>query len=458
MVPPNNNQRKGIMKFVFFLYGLAFFVLGITIFVYPKKDSDFKLAKRLWMLGVFGVLHGINEWVDMFILDTPGHQTYLLEIVRFFLLPVSFLFLVIYGARCLKGLLKNTIIVPVILLFAWSIAVYASNNRMLYGDIYSRYLLCFPGSLLTVFVLASRIPDAGGTWQNRAGTALGVAVVFFAFYGIMSGLFVPKNSFFPGSYINYDTFYNFLGFPIQAVRLLLAAGITISLMEALKVFDHEKKEKLTSAVLSLERSEAALIVRTQELEKTDDELGKTNTKLKATTGELKKEHTFDRLVAQNLKEAIMILDKNYKIIWVNKSAERVTEREQYELLGSYCYKATHNLDEPCEGPLGICPIKEVLKKGRPITVMHTHFTKENEKVYAEVSIYPIRNEKDEIVQFIHVVRDLTGKRALEEELSKKMESIERFNNLAVGRELKMKELKEKIMELKRKLDKNSTDF
>jgi len=55
------------MTFVFFVYGLSFVVLGLTILIYPKKDSMFKLARHLYLIAGFGLVHGINEWVDMFL-------------------------------------------------------------------------------------------------------------------------------------------------------------------------------------------------------------------------------------------------------------------------------------------------------------------------------------------------------------------------------------------------------
>ena len=35
------------MSVVFFIYGLAFFLLGFAVLVYPKKESSFDLAKNI---------------------------------------------------------------------------------------------------------------------------------------------------------------------------------------------------------------------------------------------------------------------------------------------------------------------------------------------------------------------------------------------------------------------------
>jgi uncharacterized membrane protein YhaH (DUF805 family) len=82
------------MIFVFFIYGLAFFILGFAVFVYPKKDSMFKLANNLWLIAGFGVIHGINEWIDMFILIKQPADATFLKIISLPFLAVSFLFLI----------------------------------------------------------------------------------------------------------------------------------------------------------------------------------------------------------------------------------------------------------------------------------------------------------------------------------------------------------------------------
>ena len=80
------------MIFIWFIYGLAFFVFGLVILVYPKKGSAFSLAKDIWMVAVFGIIHGTNEWLDMFI-DLGGpFPPDVLKFLRMVTLSVSFPF------------------------------------------------------------------------------------------------------------------------------------------------------------------------------------------------------------------------------------------------------------------------------------------------------------------------------------------------------------------------------
>jgi len=55
------------MLLVFFIYGLAFFLLGIAIVLQPRWGSAFKIGNSLWLLAGFGLLHGLGEWMDMFL-------------------------------------------------------------------------------------------------------------------------------------------------------------------------------------------------------------------------------------------------------------------------------------------------------------------------------------------------------------------------------------------------------
>ncbi|MHC4913073.1 MAG: hypothetical protein ACYTE5_08730 [Planctomycetota bacterium] len=93
------------MIFIWFVYGLAFFALGLVILVYPKKDSKFSLANQIWLIAGFGILHGINEWLDMFIHLGEPFPPGIIKIIRIATLVGSFLFLLRFGTGLQYGLL-----------------------------------------------------------------------------------------------------------------------------------------------------------------------------------------------------------------------------------------------------------------------------------------------------------------------------------------------------------------
>lgn len=129
-------------------------------------------------------------------------------------------------------------------------------------------------------------------------------------------------------------------------------------------------------------------------------------------------------ITQGITESIMLLSKDFKILWANKSALQQTGLSMEELLGNYCYKATHHREQPCETPCDPCAVSELLKKGRPSVEEHTHYDSRGNKLFVEVSAYPIRNADDEIVNFVHISRDITERKRLEEDKEKLVRDLQ----------------------------------
>jgi len=446
------------MVFVFFIYGLAFFILGFAVFIYPKKDSSFKLAKGLWLVGAFGILHGMNEWIDMFMFIQRPQEFLLLKVIRALLMPLSFIFLLQFGAKIIAetrkgfGWLKN---LSFILPLAWVCIFVLTRDRFLYGDIWGRYLLGFPGAMLAAYALILQSSNFKDVKIVSLKKNLKIAVFFFAAYAVLSGIIVPQAGFFPATIINYTLFLQAFGFPVQALRALSAVMIAVSLGKVLVIFYWETKSKLQNTLEDFHAANEELQVSNEDLRVTTEELQASSEKLRVTAEKLQKEKGFAKVIAENIQEGIMLLDRDFKIIWANKKIMGLTGIKEDEVFGGYCYAVTHHLDEPCKPPHDACPIHEVLATGKAVSITHTHFDKQGNKFYAEVTAYPVKNEKGEVIQFIHVARDITERVKLEEEIKKKVFDLERFNKLAVGRELMMKELKVRIAELEAKISHQS---
>ena len=103
-------------------------------------------------------------------------------------------------------------------------------------------------------------------------------------------------------------------------------------------------------------------------------------------------------VTQGITESILLLSADYKILWVNKATLHQTGFEENELIGTYCYKATHGSDTHCEPPDNPCPVHELLATGGPVTTVHQHHGKNGNTVYAEVTAYPIKDNAGKIVR------------------------------------------------------------
>ncbi|MBF0526503.1 MAG: GGDEF domain-containing protein, partial [Deltaproteobacteria bacterium] len=83
---------KNQMDYIFFFYGLAF------IFLYAATQALTRQTQRRlpWQwLGLFGLTHGVNEWLDMLVAAFGDNLQF--AAVRLIVMVCSFLFLLEFG-------------------------------------------------------------------------------------------------------------------------------------------------------------------------------------------------------------------------------------------------------------------------------------------------------------------------------------------------------------------------
>ena len=235
------------MIFIWFIYGLAFFTLGLAIIVYPKRGSAFKLANYIWLIAGFGILHGINEWLDMFINLGEPFPPNVLKVIRMATLVGSFLFLLRFGTKAIyerKNKYRLLKILPAVLFILWAIILVMCGDHLLMGDIWSRYLLCAPGTLLTAFGLFLHIPQFKETKLQGAIRNLRICAITFIFYAVFAGFIVKGADFWPASFLNYPLFQSVFGVPVQIFRALCAVVLVCSMARLLSIFRWETEEAL----------------------------------------------------------------------------------------------------------------------------------------------------------------------------------------------------------------------
>ncbi len=138
-------------------------------------------------------------------------------------------------------------------------------------------------------------------------------------------------------------------------------------------------------------------------------------------------------VLDSIDDAIVVIDRQFTIRWSNRAFRLETGRGRGEVVGSRCHEVSHHLDRPCDehgssgagGHAGDCPIKEVFATGLSQEVMHTHYDGDNKPRYVEIKAYPVRGGSGEVDYAIEVIKDVTQRVHLEEELrhAQKMEAV-----------------------------------
>ena len=124
--------------------------------------------------------------------------------------------------------------------------------------------------------------------------------------------------------------------------------------------------------------------------------------------------TFDAI-----SDWISICDRDCKIVRVNKAFASAFGMKPQEILGRTCYELVHGTKEPRPD----CPLRQALATGEP---SRREFFEPHLGIHVEVACSPIFDEKGEVATTVHIVRDVTERKRVEEALQ---ESEERFRDL-----------------------------
>ena len=158
-------------------------------------------------------------------------------------------------------------------------------------------------------------------------------------------------------------------------------------------------------------------------------------------------------IFQAIGHPAVILDSEHNIILANHAVAKITGKTTEELKNRKCYEVFHGTNQPPEG----CPIKKMLaSKNLEVAEMEM----EALGGIFIVSCTPVIDVNGNLRKIIHIATDITDRKRAEEalkksekELKKRIKELEEFYDIAVGRELRMKELKEENESLKKELNK-----
>jgi len=250
-----------------FAYGLAFFSAGLAITVQRRKMSNIRLARNLWLLGAFCIIHGVSEWGEIFIpiqgefLSQTGIDV--LMVFEEILWGLSFAFLLQFGASVVAPFLPLNpkvrklamILVPV-----WSTVIIIVGLFILPEDIgkgFIRYLLALPGALLTAAAFLVEKKQLAGLYSRSALRNLTLAAGVFAIYAVLGGLIVPQQGLPLLEYLNEKNVHEYSKLPIQFWRMIIGLAIALVVIRTLSIFDLEFRQRLERA----EREQALLMDR-----------------------------------------------------------------------------------------------------------------------------------------------------------------------------------------------------
>lgn len=145
------------------------------------------------------------------------------------------------------------------------------------------------------------------------------------------------------------------------------------------------------------------------------------TEKKKTIELLQYERALSRNVIDSIGETLMVLDCNKRtIIDVNRHFLLENNVKKEDVVGKKCTDIVTHYCPPCEA----CEFVEVARGGRVMSTTHVHQKKDGSRFYADVTLAPLKDEKGQIIGVIHLSKDVTDRKKMEDELRRYSENLE----------------------------------
>ena len=236
---------------LYLLYGLTFFTLGVAILSRDIRLSELGIARIIWLLAVFGIIHGFHEWLELLEILFPAIVNKDFKLFRLIVVSLSFLFLFYFGLflniitfhgdqalsttpRSVKALVGA---------FALLLILFAASLDLGTGkDINIRLLVAFPAGLASGIGLILYSRTVRSYSQNVAANFI-LAGSCMICYALLSGL-VPSDVVVP-----------VIGVKVVLFRGLSAFCIMLFTIRALSVFNIEQRTLINEQLQRFSQSE-----------------------------------------------------------------------------------------------------------------------------------------------------------------------------------------------------------
>jgi PAS domain S-box-containing protein len=203
-------------------------------------------------------------------------------------------------------------------------------------------------------------------------------------------------------------YYTGLRTTVEGKTAFIGVGIDISerkqAEEALRKAHNELKERVALRTIELAKANKKLKQEIEERKKVEEAI------------QLSKKEwvsTFDAM-----SDWVSLIDLKYRVLRSNRVGEKFLDLPIEEMIGQICCELVHGTQEP----IPECPMQKMLQTHQRET---TDLYMQDRKRWLRISVDPIMDEGGNVVRAVHIVRDITEFKKIEEERLKimKLESI-----------------------------------
>ena len=136
-------------------------------------------------------------------------------------------------------------------------------------------------------------------------------------------------------------------------------------------------------------------------------------------------------ILDGISDTLMLLDTgSYEIFAVNQAFLDSYGLCREEVLGKKCFEITHHLSLPCHQANSHCPcpLEDTVVTGKLSHAEHVHQDNDGNTLYFEITTYPLEDATGRVSRIIHLSRDITLRKHLENEIKKSEEKYRTIFN------------------------------
>lgn len=261
---------------IYFIYGLAFFSMGLLVAMEGQRASDVRLRRALPPLAGFGFVHAAHEWIAMYLLlERPltSNEHSIILAVQLATLAFSFISLAAFGSFLLADneiTRRLLLLIPIGLQGFWVFGLYAFRGIYVgetlwdVADVWTRYTLAMPASVLTAIGLIVQQRAFRRSGLVRFGQDAMWAAITFGWYGLFGQIFSKSTTLTLSHYVNETAFQEIFGFPVQLFRAATAVAAAVFVIRFLRAFKVETDRKIAELqAVQLEQSQQREALRAE---------------------------------------------------------------------------------------------------------------------------------------------------------------------------------------------------
>jgi len=101
-------------------------------------------------------------------------------------------------------------------------------------------------------------------------------------------------------------------------------------------------------------------------------------------------------LAESHEQPFIVMDKNFRIVALNRAYERAYSTKADQAIGKCCYEVSHSRSRPCFEEGEECPYHQVCEKQLPHSCLHTHRDGSGRAYWVRVTAYPLAADDGEV--------------------------------------------------------------